>query len=136
EVIPVDLDALLVRRDFKADKKIAMGDTLVIPPAQFSVLVEGAVRRPGLYTYNPTFGFDQYIARAGGRTRLARDLDETTLVDANGFAHGYGSNTKPAPGDAILVPERTFSSPEVVQIIIACAGLVISGVAISIAASR
>ncbi|MEO8844857.1 MAG: polysaccharide biosynthesis/export family protein, partial [Kofleriaceae bacterium] len=42
EVIPVDLDALLVRRDFKADKKIAMGDTLVIPPAQFSVLVEGA----------------------------------------------------------------------------------------------
>ena len=40
------------------------------------------------------------------------------------------------PGDAILVPERNFTRAEVAQIVIAVAGLVISGVAITIAATR
>ena len=84
ELVPIDLDALLVRRDFKADKPIAMGDTIVIPPMQYSVMVEGAVGRAGLYNYNPLFGVPEYIAHAGGMTRTARDLDEVTLIEANG----------------------------------------------------
>jgi protein involved in polysaccharide export with SLBB domain len=136
ELIALDLDALLVRRDLSADKKIAMGDTIVIPPMQYSVLVEGAVARAGLYNYNPTFSIPEYIAHAGGRTRTARDLDEVKLIDANGVTHGFRNGMKPAPGDAILVPERNYSRAEIAQLVFAGVGLVLSGVAITLAATR
>jgi protein involved in polysaccharide export with SLBB domain len=136
ELIPLDLDALLVRRDFSADKQVKMGDTIVIPPMQYSILVEGAVARAGLYNYNPRFGIPEYIAHAGGRTRTARDLDEVKLIDANGVTHDFRRDMKPAPGDAILVPERNFTRAEIAQLILAGAGLVLSGVAVGLAATR
>jgi hypothetical protein len=40
------------------------------------------------------------------------------------------------PGDAILVPERNYSRAEVSQLILAGAGLLLSGVAIVLAARR
>ncbi|HZJ62436.1 MAG TPA: SLBB domain-containing protein [Kofleriaceae bacterium] len=136
ELIPIDLDALLVRREFGADRPVQPGDTIVVPPMQYSVLVEGAVARAGLYNYNPAFGVSEYIARAGGRTRTARDLDETQLIDPGGRTHPFQPGMRPLPGDAILVPERSFSRAEIAQLIIAAASLVISGVAVTIAATR
>jgi protein involved in polysaccharide export with SLBB domain len=94
------------------------------------------VLRAGLYNYNPTFGVSEYIAHAGGRTRTARDLDEVQLIDTNGQTHPFRHGMKPAPGDAILVPERNFSRSEVAQLILAGAGLVLSGLAVTIAATR
>ena len=136
ELIPLDLEALLVRRDFTADRPIKMDDTIVVPPMQYSVLVEGAVVHAGLYTYNPTFGIREYIARAGGRTRTARDLDEVELIDTSGHTHRFQPGLKPAPGDALLVPERNYSRTEIAQLIIAGAGIIVSAVAVTIAATR
>ncbi len=136
ELIPVDLVALLVRREFGADRPVQPDDTIVVPPMQYSVLVEGAVARAGLYNYNPAFGVSEYIARAGGRTRTARDLDETQLIDPSGHTRPFRSGMKPSPGDAILVPERNFSRSEIAQLIIAGASLVVSGIAVTIAATR
>jgi protein involved in polysaccharide export with SLBB domain len=136
ELIPVDLEALLVRRDFNADKPIMLNDTLVVPPMRYSVLVEGAVTRGGLYPYNPTFGIAEYIALAGGRSRSARDLDESKVIDTNGVTFSYSKNRKPNPGDSIIVPERNFTRAEVVQIVVAGAGLLLSGIAITLAATR
>jgi polysaccharide export outer membrane protein len=132
----IDLDALLVRRDFRADKPIQMGDTIVVPPMRHSVLVEGAVTRAGLYTYNPTFGVPEYIAMAGGRTRSARDMDEVKLVEPNGKTYPYRAGMKLNPGGTILVPERNFTRAEVVQLSIGVAGLVLSAVAIGLAVSQ
>lgn len=136
QLIPVDLEALLVRRDFSADRPVMLGDTIVVPTMQYSVLVQGAVTRAGLYPFNPVFGIREYIAYAGGRTRTARDLDEVQLIDVNGKTRPYTASIRPSPGDAILVPERNFSRPEVAQIIMAAAGLVLSGVAITLAVTR
>jgi len=136
ELVSIDLEALLVRRDFKADKPIGMGDTIVIPPMQYSVMVEGAVGRAGLYNYNPLFGVPEYIAHAGGMTRTARELDDVTLIEANGSTREYRPGMKLQPGDAILVPERNYSRAEVAQLILAGAGLLLSGVAIVLAARR
>jgi protein involved in polysaccharide export with SLBB domain len=136
ELIPLDLEALLVRRDFTADQPVKMDDTIVVPPMQYSVLIEGAVARAGLYNYNPTFGIPEYIAHAGGRTRTARDLDEVELIDTSGKTHPFTPGMKPGPGDAILVPERNFSRGEVAQLILAAAGIVLSGLAVTIAATR
>ncbi len=131
ELIAIDLEALLVRRDFSADKPIAMSDTIVVPPMQRSVLVEGAVARPGLYLHNPAFGVDEYIARAGGRTRTARGLDDVKRIDADGKTQSYSSALRVYPGDAILVPERDFTRAEVVQLVLAGAGLILSGVTVA-----
>jgi polysaccharide biosynthesis/export protein len=136
EMIPIDLEALLVKRDLKADRPVAMNDTIVVPPRQYSVLVQGAVNRAGLFPFNPQFGIAEYIAHAGGRTRTAQDLDDVKLIDWAGRTHNYRDGLKPSPGDAILVPERNFTRAEVVQIVIAGAGLVLSGVAITLAATR
>lgn len=136
ELVALDLEALLVRRDFSADRPVKMNDTIVVPPTQYSVLVEGAVVRAGLYNYNPLFGISEYIAHAGGRTRTARDLDEVQLIDTNGKTHRFHPGLKPAPGDALLVPERNFSRSEIAQLILAGASLVISGIAVTIAATK
>ena len=136
QLIPIDLDALLVRRDFTVDKAIGIGDTIVIPPMQYSVMVEGAVARAGLYNYNPLFGVPEYIAHAGGLTRTARDMDDVKLIDPNGGTHDYRAGMTLGPGAAILVPERNFSRSEVAQLVLAGAGLLLSGVAIVIAARR
>jgi polysaccharide export outer membrane protein len=136
ELIQLDLEALLVRRDFSADRPVKIDDTIVVPPMLYSVLVEGAVAHGGLFNYNPTFGVSEYIARAGGRTRTARDFDEVQLIDRNGQTHPFRPGLKPAPGDSILVPERNFSQSEVAQLILAGAGIVLSGVAITLAATR
>ncbi len=136
QMTPVDLEALLVRRDFNADKPIQMGETIVVPPMRHSILIEGAVTRAGLYTYNPTFGVPEYIAMAGGRTRSARDIDEVSLVEPNGKTRAYRTGMKLSPGDSILVPERNFTRAEVVQLTIAAAGLLLSAVAIGVAVSQ
>ena len=113
-----------------------MGDTIVVPPMRHSILVEGAVSRAGLYTYNPTFSVPEYLAMAGGRTRSARDLDEIKLVEPNGKTQAYRTGMRLNPGDAILVPERNFTRAEVVQLSIAGAGVVLSAVALGLAVSR
>jgi polysaccharide biosynthesis/export protein len=136
ELIPIDLEALLVKRDFREDRKIQMNDTIVVPPMRYSVLVEGAVGRAGLYTFNPQFGIRQYLALAGGRSRTARDLDEVELIGADGKTRSFSSEIRPSPGDTILVPERNFTRAEVVQIVLAGAGLLVSGIAITLAATR
>jgi polysaccharide biosynthesis/export protein len=136
ELIALDLEALLVRRDFRADKPVKMGDLIVVPPMQYSVRVEGAVARAGLYPYNPKFGIAEYVTTAGGRTRSARDIGEAKLIESSGRTHEFSPNLKPSPGDAILIPERNFTRPEIVQIAISAAGLILSGIAITLAATR
>jgi polysaccharide biosynthesis/export protein len=136
QVIAVDLDALLVQRNFKADKPVLMGDTIVVPPMQYSVLIEGAVPRPGMYNYNPMFGINEYIARAGGRSRVAKDLDDVKIVDSQGHTLSYRSSLKPKPGDSIVVPERTFTRAEIVQLAIAGTSLLLSGITVAYVVTR
>lgn len=136
QLIPIDLDRLLVKRDFSADKKVAMGDTIAIPPMTYSVRVEGAVARPGLYPFNPRFSIAEYVAHAGGRSRTAKDLEEARVIDLDGMTRAYSRGLKPSPGDAIVIPERNFSRAEIVQLVLAGAGLALSAVAVGIAATR
>lgn len=134
--ISIDLDALLVRRDFRQDKPVRVGDQIVIPTARRSVLVEGAVSRSGSYEFNPRFGISEYIARAGGRTRVALDLKDAQLVRPSGVVIPYRRDAVVAPGDTILVPERTFTRAEIVQIIVGIAALAVSAAAVGYSVSR
>jgi protein involved in polysaccharide export with SLBB domain len=136
KLIAVDLQALLVKRDFSADRRIQLNDIIVVPTLQYGVLVEGAVMKTGIVEYNPRFGVQQYLSRAGGRSRTARDLDDVKVVDPNGHVREYRDNLVVQPGDSIVVPERTFSRAEIAQLSVALAGLLLSGIAVTIAATR
>ena len=134
--IPVDLYALVMLRDFKGDRAIELGDTLVIPFKRRNILVEGSVFAPGSYPYNPAFGIDEYLSLAGGRSRNAQSLEDVKVVTPSGETKEYRPDLKIEPGSSVVVPERTFSRSEVVQIILSAAGILLSGAAVVIAAKK
>jgi protein involved in polysaccharide export with SLBB domain len=136
KTIPVDLYALVMLRDFRADRPVELGDTLVIPFKRRNILVEGAVFAPGSYPYNPSFGVEQYLSLAGGRSRNAQSLDNVKVVTPNGETKEYRPDLKIDPGSSLVVPERSFSRSEVVQIVLSAAGILLSGVAVVIAARK
>lgn len=130
QALPVDLYALVMMRDLKADRPVELGDTVVVPFKRPSVLVEGAVFKPGPYPYNPTFGVEQYLALAGGTNRFAQSVDNVYLVTPTGEMKEFAPDLKVEPGASLVVPERNFSRSEVVAIILAGAGLLLSAVTI------
>jgi len=130
QAVPVDLYALVMLRDLKADRPVELGDTLVVPFKRPNVLIEGAVFKPGPYPYNPTFGVAQYLALAGGPNRFAQSTDNVYLVTPTGEMKEFTPDLKVEPGASLVVPERNFSRSEVVAIILAGAGLLLSAAAI------
>jgi protein involved in polysaccharide export with SLBB domain len=134
--IPVDLYALTMLRDMSADRPIELGDTLVVPFKRRNILVQGAVFAPGTYPYNPTFRIDQYLALAGGRTRSAQGIEQIRVITPDGGMKPYAEDLKIVPGSSLVVPERNFSRPELVQIFLTAGGLILSGVALVLAAQN
>ena len=130
QAVPVDLYALVMLRDLSADKAVELGDTIVIPFKRPNVLIEGAVFKPGPYPYNPNFNVEQYLALAGGPNRFAQSTDNVYLVTPDGQTKEFAPDLKVEPGASLVVPERNFSRSEVVAIILAGAGLLLSGVTI------
>lgn len=130
QAIPVDLYALVMLRDLRADKPVELGDTIVIPFRRPNILIEGAVFKPGPYPYNPTFTIDQYLALAGGPNRFAQTTDNVYMVTPEGQTKEYAPDLKVEPGASLVVPERNFSRSEVVSIILAGTGLLLSAAAI------
>ena len=134
--LSLDLYALVMLRDMKADRPVELGDTVVVPFKRRNILVEGAVFSPGSYPYNPAFGVEQYLSLAGGRSRNAQSLSNVKVISPSGETRSYSSDLKIEAGSSIVVPERTFSRSEVVQIILGTAGVIMSAVAIGLAAAR
>jgi polysaccharide export outer membrane protein len=134
--VAIDLEALLVRRDYAADRSIQIGDEIVIPPMRRGIMVEGAVVRAGIYPYDPSFGVPEFIASAGGRTRTARSMGSVTLIHSDGKTEPYKQGKRPQVGDTILVPERNFSRSEVVSLVISGAGLVLGALTLVVVSQR
>jgi hypothetical protein len=132
QVVPVDLYAVVMLRDFKADRAVELGDTIVLPFRRDSILIEGSVFKPGPYPYNPTYGVGQYLALAGGLNRFAKGIDDVYLVTPTGETREFSPDLKVEPGASLVVPERDFSRGEVVALIIAGAGLLLSAATIFI----
>ncbi len=130
--VPVDLYAVVMLRDLSADRPVELGDTVVVPFRRQSVLVEGAVFRPGPYPFSPNYGVEQYVALAGGLNRFAQSMDDVYVVTPNGEMKEFAPDLKIDPGASLVVPERNFSRAEVVSLILAGAGLLLSAATIFI----
>lgn len=134
KALSVDLRAMIMLRDLKADRPVELGDTLVIPFKRSNILVQGAVFTPGSYPYNPLFGVEQYLALAGGRNRFAQSLSDVRIVTPNGETKSNSRGLVVEPGSSLVVPERNFSRAEIVQIALGIASVLVSGVAVVLAA--
>lgn len=134
--IPVDLNALVMLRDLAADVPVELGDTLVVPFKRRNILVQGAVFTPGSYPYNPNYGVEQYLALAGGRNRFAQSVSDVRVVTPTGETKPFRRDLVVEPGSSVVVPERNFSRAEVVQIALGIASVLVSGVAVVLAAQR
>jgi protein involved in polysaccharide export with SLBB domain len=135
-VIPLDLEALLIYRDMKSDRAVRIGDVINIPYLRRSIMVEGAVVRPGVYQFNPRLHVRDYIALAGGPSKMAQDSDTYRLVSALGKTELISDKTVVQPGDTLVVPERHFSRAEVTQIVISSVALAVMTASVAIAASK
>jgi protein involved in polysaccharide export with SLBB domain len=136
QIVPVDLQAIVMRNDLATDVPVELGDTLVVPFKRSSVLVKGAVFTPGPYPYDPGRGIEHYIALAGGPTRLAASLSKVRLIRPDGTSQAFDKDVVVPAGSSVVVTERSFTPPEVVQIVISAASVLVSGVAVLLAARR
>ena len=122
----VDLETVLVRRDFSADRPVAIGDTVVIPQKRRGIAVEGAVLHASIYPYNPDFRAGQYVAVAGGPRSSARPTGDYRVISAAGRERKFNVELGLNPGDTIVIPERSFTRSEVVQLVLGGVGLAVS----------
>jgi hypothetical protein len=78
-----------------------------VPQRPDEVMVIGQVYNNTALLYQKSLSRDDYIARAGGPTRMA-DTGRIYIVRANGMVDSYdGWHKKPiGPGDVIVVPEK------------------------------
>lgn len=91
------------------DIALKHGDVLYVPEREDSVVVQGEVLNPNAIVYNPEFGVEEYLNKAGGVKDSAAE-DDIFVVHVNGeaeqFSHGFFSASKAqvGPGDVIVVP--------------------------------
>jgi hypothetical protein len=58
------------------------------------------------------------------------------VISPNGETRRYRSGLEVEPGSSLVVPERNFSRAEIVQIGVGIASVVVSGVAVIMAARK
>ena len=101
-----------------ADIEVRKGDVLRVPKRPGFVLVSGQVFNATAITFAPNKTAGWYVSRAGGTTRTA-DRKEIFIIRANGSVVGHGSggpfgggvlDTKLAPGDVVVVPQKVIGA--------------------------
>ena len=122
EPIRVDLLKLLDKGDMSENLTLESGDTIYIPLAknlnqtQSQVYVEGKVKKPGVFDYQPGMtalaaciiagGFDKFSAP--NRTKIIRQTEqgiETIDINLDRVQTGKLPDLELKPGDRIHVPE-------------------------------
>jgi polysaccharide biosynthesis/export protein len=99
------------------DVTVRAGDTILIPKRPSYVMVEGQVFSPSAVAYRPGKSARWYLSQSGGPTKMA-DKKDIFVIRADGSvigSHGTLSmwsgqdlNGTLAPGDAVVVPERSL----------------------------
>ena len=122
EPIKVDLKGLLDQGDMSHNPMLQSGDVVYIPlektlkMAESKIYVEGEVKSPGVYNYQPGLTAMNACILAGGfskfaapnRTRIIRqegESQEIIKIDLNKVKEGNIPDIALKPGDRIHVPE-------------------------------
>ncbi|MEL3901241.1 MAG: SLBB domain-containing protein [Treponema phagedenis] len=82
--IPFNLNPILFDSAYTAVLLFEAGDKLIVPNIEQTVIVTGAVLKPGTYPYMPGRTFDYYIALAGGFDDQRNTGSSVTIRDVYG----------------------------------------------------
>jgi len=82
------------------------GDVVQVERLVNSIRVDGQVRRPGILTYRPGVGVEDYVADAGGYSRRAWRAKIRVTRSVTGQTFLAKDLQKLDPGDLIWVPEK------------------------------
>ena len=122
EPIKVDLTRLLDRGDMSENLQLVSGDVVYIPPeksqnlGESKVYVEGEVKKPGVYDFQPGMtalnacimagGFDKFAAPNRARViRSENGRQQILRIDLEDVKNGKIPDVELKPGDRIHIPE-------------------------------
>lgn len=100
------LSVNVLLRDKSVPVYLEDGDRLIIPKRPSHVSVIGSVSQSVKANYSPEKGFQEYIANAGGYSRIA-DKNRIYMLLPNGEASPLIKNTIIPPGSVVIVPPKT-----------------------------
>jgi protein involved in polysaccharide export with SLBB domain len=107
QTIPVDLDAMLMDKNFGTNFPLEGGDVLIVPQQKARVFVFGAVARPGAYAFTKRDTYLDLIAKAGGVGPDAR-ITRITIYRARTPEEILGT-PKPSPQDKAALVRWKYS---------------------------
>ena len=105
EFIPVNLDRIVYKHDYRDDPALQAGDRIVIPLKLFSVYVGGAVSSPGAMPYVAGKTYLEYVMMAGGFNTEEHVGNAVYIVDRDGKR--YGKDRIIQPEDKIFAPKNS-----------------------------
>jgi protein involved in polysaccharide export with SLBB domain len=110
--VGLDLSRAIERPEGRYNLILQSGDSVFVPEFDPTVRVLGAVNAPATVVHQSGWGFDDYVAAAGGYSRKA-DRNHSYLVQPGGsfqsVHHRFllpDSKPSPEPGAILFVPER------------------------------
>ena len=103
---PTDLAALLSGTGNAFDMPLWSFDRIIIPLLRFSVVVSGAVDKPGTYQYAPGQTYQFYVTLAGGNAQQAPE--KVSITDSGGKIRDQK--------DVIHPEDQIFVMPETIKV--------------------
>lgn len=104
ETVVVDFENLFTAGAQALDVRVRAGDVLNVPEARNEVTVLGAVRTPGILSFQPQMPVSYYIGLAGGYSRRADASDVRILKARQGTPMHWRDVEVLEPGDTVIVP--------------------------------
>jgi protein involved in polysaccharide export with SLBB domain len=111
QILPVDLNRLLVEKDESQNIALRNGDLFVVPVADDKVYVVGNVKSPGAFDYRPFFGPKDYMVLAGGPDDRAK-LKAATVTFRDVREFPLEASPPLEPGAIVRVPPVFLKFPQ------------------------
>ena len=112
--IGINLDKAIAEPGSKYDVVLRAGDIITVPEKNSTVKISGAVFYPNTTTYDPSYGWKDYVSQAGGFTKHAM-RGRTYAIHMNGEVSTVAKGMRIEPGTEIVVPERDESERQPVS---------------------
>ena len=107
--VGIDIASIITNPTQPANLLLESGDTLLVPKKSETVKLVGGLLNPNSVAFEPTYKFQDYVARAGGYTDNAR-RSKAFITYANGLTDRtrkflfFNVSPKVEPGSTIFVP--------------------------------
>ena len=111
--VAIDIESAMKKPYSDSDLILCDGDVLEIPQMNNTVKISGGVYMPNTVTYNPSYGWRDYVNMAGGFVKGARTRKTYAVYQDGSSAVRGSSKFHMEPGMEIVVPVDTVRSSRI-----------------------